>query len=194
MTRYNLEKRHLGKPISCEFCSDPETISHLFFDCIIAKRIWSSVSSFLNLQLGSDFESIAKLWLANKKHLVSNSIGAAILWSIWKTINAMIFDNQLWLCSKQVWWLILKTIRKWKLLWKENMSEKMELFAQFISGILRAPEALPWRLFLLLTRRSSCKSQDLGLLPRLLLQVRKALTHGCATGASTSSEGCVAAS
>jgi hypothetical protein len=115
MTRDNLEKRHLGKPITCELCSKPETISQLFFGCIIAKRIWSSVSSFSNLQLGSNFESIAKLWLANKKHLVTNSVGAVILWSIWKTRNTMIFDNQKWLCSKQVWWLILKTIRKWKL-------------------------------------------------------------------------------
>jgi hypothetical protein len=144
MTRDNLEKRHLGKPISCEFCSENESISHLFFECIVAKRIWISTSNFLNLQLGSDFESIAKYWLANKKHSVTNSICAAILWSIWKTRNAMIFDNQLWLCSKQVWWLILKTIRKWKLIWKEEMLEKMDQFTQHISSILRAPEALPW--------------------------------------------------
>jgi hypothetical protein len=94
MTRDNLKKRHLGKPISCEFCSEPETISHLFFDCIVARRSWSSVSNFLNLQLGSDFESVARFWLANKKHWVTNSICAAVMWSIWKTRNSMIFDGQ----------------------------------------------------------------------------------------------------
>jgi hypothetical protein len=55
-------------------------------------EIWTKFDFFGR---NSNLWSIAKLWLANKKHLVSNSIGAAILWSIWKTINAMIFDNQL---------------------------------------------------------------------------------------------------
>jgi hypothetical protein len=82
MTRDNLEKRRLGKPIACEFCSEQETIFHLFFDCIVTKRIWSYVSNFLNLQLGSDFESVSKFCLANKEHYVTNSICAAILWSI----------------------------------------------------------------------------------------------------------------
>ena len=68
MIRDNLEKRNLGKPTGCEFCNELESISHLFFDCIVAKNVWSTVSDFFQLQLGTNYEFIARLWLANKKH------------------------------------------------------------------------------------------------------------------------------
>jgi hypothetical protein len=41
-----------------------------------------------------------------------NTICAAVIWDIWKNRNAMIFDGQTWLCVKQVWWLILKVVKK----------------------------------------------------------------------------------
>jgi hypothetical protein len=112
MTRDNLEKRNLGKPTTCEFCSELETITHLFFECVVAKEVWKSVSLFFYIQIGSDYESIARFWLSNKKHAAMNTICATVLWSIWKSRNAMIFDGQTWLCTKQVWWLILKAIKK----------------------------------------------------------------------------------
>jgi hypothetical protein len=40
MTRDNLQKRNLGKPVCCMFCSDNESVEHLFFRCIVAKNIW----------------------------------------------------------------------------------------------------------------------------------------------------------
>jgi hypothetical protein len=44
-----------------------ETIHHLFFDCVIARRAWELVSEALGVQTGKDFESVAKLWICNKK-------------------------------------------------------------------------------------------------------------------------------
>jgi mannosylglycoprotein endo-beta-mannosidase len=38
MTRDNLQKRNLGKPVCCMFCSENESIELLFFRCIIAKK------------------------------------------------------------------------------------------------------------------------------------------------------------
>lgn len=34
MTKYNLLKRHISKNPACVFCSETETVHHLFFDCI----------------------------------------------------------------------------------------------------------------------------------------------------------------
>jgi hypothetical protein len=93
MTQDNLEKRKMWKPINCEFCNELESIAHLFFNCLVARNVWSSISTFFGIHLGSDYESVAGLWLANKKHSVMNSI-CPVLRSIWKTRNAMIFDNQ----------------------------------------------------------------------------------------------------
>jgi hypothetical protein len=81
-----------------------------FFECVVAREVYKSVSSFLEIQVGANYESIAR-WPANKNHSAMNTICAVVLWSIWKNRNAMIFYGQTWLCTKQVWWLILKAIK-----------------------------------------------------------------------------------
>ena len=95
MTHDNLEKRNIGKPLDCVFCNDLESIDHLFFKCIVASSIWKSVSAFFNRDIGSDYLSVARLWIANKKHAALNTICAAVLWCIWKHRNALIFDNKM---------------------------------------------------------------------------------------------------
>jgi hypothetical protein len=145
MTRDNLEKRNMGKPTQCEFCGEPESITHLFFDCIVEREIWTSVSMFLKVQIGTNYESIARFWPANKNHSATNTICTAVLWGIWKNRNAMIFDGQTWLCVKQVWWLILKAVKKWRLIFKPKMQARVDQFSHHVSTLLRTPGALPWR-------------------------------------------------
>jgi hypothetical protein len=67
LNRDNLEKRKNLDDISCLFCSDKETTAHLFFDCTVAKRAWMVISRIIGMQVGESYESIAKLWLCNKK-------------------------------------------------------------------------------------------------------------------------------
>jgi hypothetical protein len=40
------------------------------------------VSDLLGFDLGSDFESVARFWLANKRPGLTNVISAVILWSL----------------------------------------------------------------------------------------------------------------
>jgi hypothetical protein len=49
----------------CFFCSDPESVNHLFFDCFVAKLVWPVISKLLNIEVGQDFESIARWWVSN---------------------------------------------------------------------------------------------------------------------------------
>jgi hypothetical protein len=73
------------------------------------------------------------------------------------------------------------------------MSERMDLFVQHLSGILRAPEALPWRWYLLLILHPLRKGQGPGCTSRLpLRQDLKVIIPGCATGHSslTRRKGC----
>jgi hypothetical protein len=35
-----------------------------------------------------------------------------------------VFDNQQWICLKQVWALVLRTLRKWRLIFKDFMLTK----------------------------------------------------------------------
>jgi hypothetical protein len=48
----------------------------------VAKYAWKILSEILNVQLGQDFESVAKLWLQNKKYKEVNMCTAALLWTI----------------------------------------------------------------------------------------------------------------
>jgi hypothetical protein len=66
LTRDNLEKRRVDDK-SCLFCSEPESVYHLFFECVIARQTWLGISEVIGAQIGQDFESVARRWLCNKK-------------------------------------------------------------------------------------------------------------------------------
>lgn len=55
MTKDNLRKRGIEKKPYCLFCSEQESIQHLFFDCVVAKKTWKHVSAFFGLPLGDDY-------------------------------------------------------------------------------------------------------------------------------------------
>lgn len=56
-----------------------ETSQHLFFECVVAKQVWSMISELLDLEIGSGFESIGSRWLSNKRFLVHNMFSSATL-------------------------------------------------------------------------------------------------------------------
>jgi hypothetical protein len=97
------------------------------------------VSQFFELHIGHDYLSVARFWISNKKHAALNAICAAILWSLWKCRNALIFDGQTWISIKQVWLMTLRTIKKWRLLFKEEMLPLIDCFSSWVLLILKAP-------------------------------------------------------
>uniref|UniRef100_A0A453MLS1 Uncharacterized protein n=1 Tax=Aegilops tauschii subsp. strangulata TaxID=200361 RepID=A0A453MLS1_AEGTS len=50
------------------------------------------VSAFFETNVGLDYESIAKFWVANGKHSALNTVNAAVLWCLWKYRNSIIFN------------------------------------------------------------------------------------------------------
>jgi hypothetical protein len=70
LTRDNLHKRRHVEDRSCLFCAEPETIDHLFFKCFVASKIWEEISGIFGVQVGSDFESVARWWISNKKKIL----------------------------------------------------------------------------------------------------------------------------
>jgi hypothetical protein len=47
---------------------------------VVAKRAWATVSSVVGFDVGSDYVSIAKMWLCNKKYGVINVLTSAVCW------------------------------------------------------------------------------------------------------------------
>lgn len=41
------------------------------------------MTDLLNLKIGDDFETVASLWIANKKYKINNVVSSAVLWVLW---------------------------------------------------------------------------------------------------------------
>lgn len=53
--------------------------------------MWAEISVILQKEIGLNFESVARLWVSNKKNVVTNMVIAAIMWSTWKHRNDIFF-------------------------------------------------------------------------------------------------------
>jgi hypothetical protein len=107
LTMDNLEKRMNLTDNTCVFYSEPESVCHLFYGCVIAKRAWWVVSKLIGFQAGIDYESIVKLCLCNKKYGVINMITSAMYWCLWKLRNFVHFQGVAWVGMKLLWdWVV----------------------------------------------------------------------------------------
>jgi hypothetical protein len=145
LTRNNLTKRRHVDDLTCLSCSDSETCRHLFFDCFVAKLVWSGISDLLNVSVGSDFESVAHWWLSNKKNTVINVVCTATLWSIWKLRNAMCFQGKVWPGVAEIWGRISFELDRWKILLKDAHSELMAKNIQLLDKKHREVLHIAWK-------------------------------------------------
>jgi hypothetical protein len=68
------------------------------------------------VQTGSDFESVAKLWLCNKRFYIANIVTSSVCWSIWKLRNLICFQDVAWLGMQMIGRRILQMLRCWRVL------------------------------------------------------------------------------
>jgi hypothetical protein len=101
LTRDNLGTRRKAEDSSCIFCSE-ESIHHLFFDCVVAKKAWELVPHVTGVRIGVNFESLAGFWLCNKKFGVTNMISSAVCWSLWKLRNCLCFQGVDWVSMRML--------------------------------------------------------------------------------------------
>uniref|UniRef100_A0A0A9FXE4 Reverse transcriptase zinc-binding domain-containing protein n=1 Tax=Arundo donax TaxID=35708 RepID=A0A0A9FXE4_ARUDO len=57
---------------------EKESVHHLFFDCVVARSIWSGISEVLGFSIGCNFGPSAVFWLSNIKNLVTNMATSAV--------------------------------------------------------------------------------------------------------------------
>jgi hypothetical protein len=93
LTRDNLAKRRKVEDESCLFCSEKETIQHVFFECVVAKQCWSILSDIIGCRVGANMCDVGKFWLSNKRHVLVNVVSSAVIWSIWKLRNDLCFQR-----------------------------------------------------------------------------------------------------
>jgi hypothetical protein len=130
LTRDNLAKRRDLDDASCLFCTDIESVHHLFFDCYVAKNMWQQFSEISGKVIGADFESVASMWLCAKRFKTINICTTAVLWTLWKVRNAMCFQEYQWLGMQGVFFKCAKLMRRWRLIQSEEVAAQLERVAK----------------------------------------------------------------
>lgn len=142
LTRDNVAKRKHVEDKTCLFCSENESVVHLFFECVVAKRLWSELSVLLNIDIGRNFESVAKWWLCNKNHRIDNIFSSAVLWGLWKMRNSICFQHVHWRSVPAVWQRILTLLKSWKILCPAGDLDQFSQLVKNLEEMIRRPEVL----------------------------------------------------
>jgi len=113
LTRDNLAKMREVNDPTCFFCDEKESVSHLFFHYCVAKHVWEFISVWLNRVVGTDFEFVASLRIANKNFMVCNTVTSAVIWVIWKLRNSLCFQGVPWSGMNKVFAMVGRMLRSW---------------------------------------------------------------------------------
>ena len=105
----------------------------------MVSNVWLIVSELLGQRLGTDSESIARFWVANKRHKVINIISLSVLWSVWKLRNEICFQGVKWTGMRKVLWQI-------GMLRKQDVEQQVEHFASQLEIKANSPPQLQWRM------------------------------------------------
>jgi hypothetical protein len=91
-----LQKKRRVEDGSCLFCNEAETVAHMFFESCVSSVLWNEISDVIGMKVGSDFESVARWWLCDKKlkKIECFQDRTAALWSIWKSTNGLCFQDR----------------------------------------------------------------------------------------------------
>lgn len=141
LTKDNLFKRGWKKgDAKCQFCDQLESIQHLFFDCPLARLIWSIICCAFEFKPASSSSHLFGDWLdafgAKLKPLVITGV-AAMIWAIWKTRNKACFDKKkLPNDPTDIIFLLCHWMDSWAILHKAEADQrKLQLGAQLIRQI-----------------------------------------------------------
>ena len=145
LTRDNLSKRRKVKDPTCLFCAEKETISHLFFYCVVAQYLWKLLSKIFDVQLGNSLDSIGKFWLSNKRNGILNLFTLAGFWSLWKLRNDLCFQRNQWRCMAILLYKLVSLVQNWEILYSEEQRQVIQCKVVMIKEVASQELWLPWK-------------------------------------------------
>jgi hypothetical protein len=105
----------------------------------VARSLWSVESEIMQVSVGTDFESVAKLWLGEKKYEVVNTCTSAVIWTLWKFLNELYFQGSNWLRMKPLMRRCAGMLRAWRILHKDEGVAKLEGWAKALEKRSQEP-------------------------------------------------------
>jgi len=128
LTRDNMIKRKWTGDPSCLFCECNESVSHLLFQCSLAKAVWAVVAHCVGASnVPRNFNQCwawCEQWLpyGNKFHAIGI---VAICWAIWKTRNSACFEGKVVTSPIHVICYACSLIEYWAGLFLEEDKEQL---------------------------------------------------------------------
>ncbi|GJT91055.1 RNA-directed DNA polymerase, eukaryota, reverse transcriptase zinc-binding domain protein [Tanacetum coccineum] len=100
-TRINLDRKGIDiGSVLCPTCQgDVETVNHAFFNCVLAKDLWTLMANWWELDIpifANIFEWYAwldSLHFSSVMRMFIEGVGGILLWSIWSFRNRMLFSS-----------------------------------------------------------------------------------------------------
>ena len=144
LTKDNLARRNWNGNKKCVFCTDDESIQHLFIECHYAQFLWRIIHFTFGVQGPSSINEMFNNWLLSfrpkdKKQMLVGS--SALCWAIWTSRNDMVFDKSPFKTYLQVLFRATYWCRQWALLQKSNEDKEK------IKGAIRALESVAMHIF-----------------------------------------------
>jgi hypothetical protein len=78
------------------FCTQLESIQHLFFECHFAKFMWTTIHIAFNIPRPHSILHLFNDWATTgglKNHKLCLIGAAALIWALWTSRNDLVFDN-----------------------------------------------------------------------------------------------------
>ena len=116
LTKDNLLIRGWVGPSNCQFCSQDETIDHLFLNCTLAQRVWFWLGKSQEyMQQWYTLDDIIKfsLSMSTIKRQGFLLVVSAVCWTIWKHRNERCFDHYQVKTVRSVIFLIKSLLCYW---------------------------------------------------------------------------------
>ncbi|CAL9232663.1 unnamed protein product [Arabidopsis halleri] len=115
----NLKYRNVNLTAQCPHCGENETVTHLFFSCTLATRVWEQIpcKTLLNLSeittFRSGFEATKALICLPPTGIGAGPIAPWLFWSLWHARNQKIF-NQSQIQPEEIILLAVLRAKEWQ--------------------------------------------------------------------------------
>ena len=141
LTKDNLIKRNWNGCKKCSFCSDNETVEHLFISCPFVKDIWRLFHFTFNITPPTSVNNMFGHWLQgvdkNSKARIRFGV-CAFLWAVWNTQNDVVFNkirvaHFLQVVHRAIYWIHL-----WSFLLPPQQRTLMDAGCARLMAVVRA--------------------------------------------------------
>jgi hypothetical protein len=141
LTKDNLVKRGWKGCTKCGFCAQQETVQHLFFDCQLARLVWSCVAVAFGFNRPTCVQHLFGPWLRSfsKKQRSLVMIGvAALCWAIWISRNDLVFKKSQYVSILQVIFRGVFWIRSWAFLANDDGRNSLRAGGRMLESVALA--------------------------------------------------------